>query len=448
MHNRAAKTLRRYLHTLIAGHNAEGTSDQVLLEQFVSRRDEGAFAALLERHGSMVFGVCWRILHDEHLAEDAFQATFLVLARKASSICKQHSIASWLHGVALRVARKANAEAMHLKQPDARNTGALAPDPQAEVSWHEMQEILDEELEQLPDRYRLPLVLCYLEGRTRDEAAVQLGWTQGKLKGLLERGRDRLRSRLIRRGVTPSAAVSASLLAGTSSSAMVPPNLTVSTVEAAVRFAAGNTLTACGISATAASLTEGCLTIMSLTRIKTPITITLLLLGTLALGYGVLASSHPDSKAGGGVGPVAPKEEKAEPRPAGFANGKKQQKKIIVREIDIEGYRRLVERDLEGIVSKPTKITSLEELTKAFPEAEWQKKIAKQVDYSKEYLLFFTWSDLPGHKLSFKVEQSKTGPVAVFQFPLTKIDESSFAVAYLHLFAVSKEASWRFENAP
>jgi RNA polymerase sigma factor (sigma-70 family) len=447
MHNGAANTLRRYLHTLIAGHNAEGTSDQVLLEQFVSRRDEGAFAALLERHGSMVFGVCRRILQDEHLAEDAFQATFLVLARKASSICKQHSVASWLHGVALRVARKANAEAMHLKQPDARNTGALAPDPQAEVSWHEMQEILDDELEQLPDRYRLPLVLCYLEGRTRDEAAVQLGWTEGKLKGLLERGRDRLRSRLIRRGVTLSAAVSASLLAGTTSSGMVKPNLAVSTVEAAVRFAAGNTLAACGISATSASLTEGCLTIMSLTRIKTTIAITLLLLGTLALGYGVLASSHPDSKAGG-LGPVAPKEEKAEPRPAGFANGKKQQKKIIVREIDIEGYRPLVERDLEGIVSKPTKITSLEELTKAFPEEEWQKKIAKQVDFSKEYLLFFTWSDLPGHKLSFKVEESKTGPVAVFQFPSTKIDESSFAVAYLHLFAVSKEASWRFENAP
>jgi RNA polymerase sigma factor (sigma-70 family) len=447
MHNGAANTLRRYLHTLIAGHNAEGTSDQVLLEQFVSRRDEGAFAALLERHGSMVFGVCRRILQDEHLAEDAFQATFLVLARKASSICKQHSVASWLHGVALRVARKANTQAVHLKQPDSRNNGALAPDPQAEVSWREMQEILDHELEQLPDRYRLPLVLCYLEGRTRDEAAVQLGWTEGKLKGLLERGRDRLRSRLIRRGVTLSAAVSASLLAGTPSSAMVPPNLTVSTVEAAVRFAAGNTLAACGISATAASLTEGCLAIMLLTRIRTTIAMTLLVLGTLALGYGVLASGHPDGKAGG-VGQAVPKAEKGEPRPAGLANVKKQEKKIIVREIDIDGYRPLVERDLEGIVSKPTKITSLGELTKAFPEEEWQKKIAKQVDLSKEYLLFFTWSDLPGHKLSFKVEESKTGPVAVFQFPSTKIAESGIAVAYLHLFAVSKGASWRFENAP
>ena len=87
-------------------------------------------------------------------------------------------------------------------------------------------------------------------------------------------------------------------------------------------------------------------------------------------------------------------------------------------------------------------------MTKAFPEEEWQKKIATQVDFSKEYLSFFAWSDLPGHKLSFKVEESKTGPVAVFQFPSTKIDELGIAVAYLHLFAVSKEARWRFKNAP
>ncbi len=447
MRSGAANTLRRYLHTLIARQNAEGRSDQVLLEQFVIRRDEAAFAALLDRHGSMVFRVCRRILHDEHLAEDAFQATFLVLARKASSICKQHSVASWLHGVALRVARKANAEAIHLKKPDTRNKAGPAADPQTEVSWREMQEILDDELEQLPDRYRLPLVLCYLEGRTRDEAAVQLGWTESKLKGLLERGRDRLRSRLIRRGVTLSAAVSASLLAGTASSAMVPPNLAVSTVGAAVRFAAGNTLAACEISATAATLTEGCLTIMLLTRIKTTIAIMLLLLGTLALGYGVLASGLPDGKAGGVV-PVVPKEDKVEPGPAAIAQGQKPGKKTIVREIDIDGYRPLVERDVEGSVSKPTKITSLEELTKAFPEKQWQMKIAKQVDFGKEYLLFFTWSDLPGHTLSFKVEDRKSGPVAVFQFPATVIDETAMTVAYLRLFAVSKDASWRFEYAP
>src|SRR5216684_991373 len=120
----AANTLVRYLHTLMAGQKAEGQSDQHLLEKFVSQRDEVAFAALLERHGPMVLGVCRRILHDEHLAEDAFQATFLVLAGKAGSIRKQHSVASWLHGVALRLARKAQAAANRSKRPYARDNTA------------------------------------------------------------------------------------------------------------------------------------------------------------------------------------------------------------------------------------------------------------------------------------------------------------------------------------
>src|SRR5216684_2904743 len=111
----------RQLRTLMATQKAEGQTDGRLLEQFASKRDELAFAALLERHGPMVLGVCRRILHDEHRAEDAFQATFLVLVRKASAIRKQHSIASWLHGVALRLARKFKAEAFQAKQPDARN---------------------------------------------------------------------------------------------------------------------------------------------------------------------------------------------------------------------------------------------------------------------------------------------------------------------------------------
>ncbi len=184
----------RQLHTLMATQKAEGQTDGPLLERFVSQRDEAAFAALLERHGPMVLGVCRRILHDEHRAEDAFQATFLVLVRKASSIRKQQSIASWLHGVALRLARNAKVDATRATQPDARNASRAAADVQAEISWQEAQKILDDELQRLPDNYRLPLVLCYLEGLTRDEAAAQLGWTANKLRGFLERGRDRLRS--------------------------------------------------------------------------------------------------------------------------------------------------------------------------------------------------------------------------------------------------------------
>ena len=160
----AISVILRQLRTLMATQRAEGKTDEHLLEHFVSQRDELAFAALLERHGPMVLGVCRRILHDEHRAEDAFQATFLILVRKAGSIRKQQSVASWLHGVALRLARKAKAEAVQAKRPDARKHSQSAVDVEAEASWNELQEILDNELQRLPENYRLPLVLCYLEG--------------------------------------------------------------------------------------------------------------------------------------------------------------------------------------------------------------------------------------------------------------------------------------------
>jgi RNA polymerase sigma factor (sigma-70 family) len=263
MPGNAVDVLLRQLRTFIAGPKAEGQSDRHLLEQFLSQRDEASFAALLERHGPMVLGVCRRVLYDEHLAEDAFQATFLILARKAGTIHKRRSVGSWLHGVALRLARKAKTEALRFKRPDPRSKSLSAVDPQAEASWHEAQEVLDDELQRLPDRYRLPLILCYLQGLTRDEAAVQLGWTAGRLKGLLDRGRDQLRSQLLRRGVTLSAAGAATLLADTVLSATVPPLLAVSTIHAAARLAVGATLAACGISAPVVALTEGGLGMMA-----------------------------------------------------------------------------------------------------------------------------------------------------------------------------------------
>jgi RNA polymerase sigma factor (sigma-70 family) len=274
----------RQLRTLMATQRADGQTDGHLLEQFVSQRDEVAFAALLERHGPMVLGVCRRILHDEHRAEDAFQATFLVLVRKANTIRKQPSIASWLHGVALRLARKAKTEATRATQPDARSPSETVVDVQAEASWNESQAILDDELQRLPENYRLPLVLCYLEGLTRDEAAAQLGWTANKLRGCLERGRDQLRSRLVQRGVTLSAAASATLLAETILAATVPPLLAVSTIHAAARLATGTTLAACGISAPVVALTEGGLKMMAS---KTMMLIVALALVTGLFGAGV-----------------------------------------------------------------------------------------------------------------------------------------------------------------
>src|SRR5579884_879234 len=188
--------LRRF--RTLAGCVPDERGDPYLLERFVTQRDQSAFAALLSRHGPMVLGVCRRALGDEHLAEDVFQATFLVLARHAAAIRNRTSAGSWLHGVALRLCRKARAA----ERPADLPPPAPCPGPADEASRREVCRILDDELQRLPERYRLPLVLCYLEGLARDEAAARLGWTTGQLKGLLERGRERLRGRLVRRGLT------------------------------------------------------------------------------------------------------------------------------------------------------------------------------------------------------------------------------------------------------
>ena len=184
----------QYLRKVAAVQTCRASSDGDLLERFVGRNDEAAFTALIERHGPMVLGVCRRALPNLHDAEDACQAAFLVLARKAASVRKKTSIESWLHGVACRVA--ADLKRGHARRKSReRAVDAPAPkDPAAEVTWREVQAILDEELEQLPERLRAPLILCYLECRTRDEAAQQLGLSPTTLHGRLERGRDLLRN--------------------------------------------------------------------------------------------------------------------------------------------------------------------------------------------------------------------------------------------------------------
>src|SRR5947209_5401395 len=278
----AVDTLLWRLRMRAAGEMVQGEADQQLLERFVRQQDEAAFTALLERHGPMVLGVCRRALHDEHLAEDVLQATFLVLARNAGAVRKRPSLGSWLHGVAVRLARKAWAEAARAGRADARPRPEPPPGPAAEASWREVRHILDDELQRLPESYRLPLVLCYLEGRTRDEAAAQLGWTPGRLKGLLERGRERLRARLVRRGLALPAGV---LLAEAALAVPVPPLLAVATLGAALRLAAGGKLNECGVSATVAGLAKEGLRVMGMKKL---VTVLVLALGLAVLGTGAV----------------------------------------------------------------------------------------------------------------------------------------------------------------
>jgi RNA polymerase sigma factor (sigma-70 family) len=198
----------------LTGTPTPDAEDGVLLERFLRRRDESAFAELVRRHGGLVQGVCRRVLGQEQDAEDAFQATFLVLARRAHAIRRPGSLAAWLYGVAHRVALKARTARAQVPrhQPLPRaHPRDPHPDPLAELSARELLALLDAELQRLPEVYRLPLLLCCLEGRTQEEAARQLGWTPGSVKGRLERGRALLERRLDRHGV----ALSAGLLAMT-----------------------------------------------------------------------------------------------------------------------------------------------------------------------------------------------------------------------------------------
>src|SRR5262249_32744489 len=159
-------------------------------------QDEEAFQALVHRHGPMVLGVCRRVLHNSHDAEDAFQAAFLVLARRADTVRKHESLGSWLHGVAYHVAAKARDRATTRQKHERRAGSPPTPDPLAEVTGRELLTVLDEELQKLSGVYRAPLVLCFLEGKTRDEAAGLLGWSLSTLQRRLERARKCLAARL------------------------------------------------------------------------------------------------------------------------------------------------------------------------------------------------------------------------------------------------------------
>ena len=198
--------------------------DRLLLERFVRQRDEAAFAALVARYSATVLRQCRRVLGDAHAAEDAFQAVFLILARKAGSIRQPEALPGWLHGVARRVALKARTRATSRPPSESLADDALPdlrPDPLSQLSARELLDILDEEVQRLPANQRSPVVLCCLQGRTQEEAARILGCSPGAIKGRLERGRRCLQQRLKRRGIALSAALAVVGISPTAASAML-----------------------------------------------------------------------------------------------------------------------------------------------------------------------------------------------------------------------------------
>jgi RNA polymerase sigma factor (sigma-70 family) len=270
-------------------------TDGQLLEEFRGRigdRAEPAFRAIVERHGPMVLRTCRSILRDEQDVEDSFQATFLVLVRRASSLWVRDSLGPWLHQVALRVARSArSAEIRRLRheQQKAERTDFAMIDR----SWDDLGPVIHEELARLPEKFRAAVVLCCMEGLSQQQAAGQLGWPLGTLQSRLARGRERLRGQLLRRGLVPSTALVAAFLSAEGANAAIPVALATSTTRMALQLAASNAAIAGVASASAAFLTRGVLAAMFLHKLRIAMGATLVVALTAAGALGWAGQSLP-----------------------------------------------------------------------------------------------------------------------------------------------------------
>lgn len=244
-------------------------SDAALLERFVTGHDEAAFAALVARHGPMVFGVCRRLLRHHQDAEDAFQATFLILVRKAAAIGRRELLGNWLYGVAARVTARARLMATRRQARETADMERIATATREPARATDMTVVIDEEVQRLPSKYRGPVVLYYLQGRTNEEVAGELRCPIGTIKTRLSRARELLRKRLTRRGLALSPAMFSAALLAEASAASLPPVLIDSTLKATMSFAAGDAAAVGLVSAQAAVLTKGVLHTMFVTKMKT-----------------------------------------------------------------------------------------------------------------------------------------------------------------------------------
>jgi RNA polymerase sigma factor (sigma-70 family) len=273
-------------------------TDRELLEHFTTRADtvgRRAFEAIVGRHGPMVLGVCRRVLRDEHTAEDAFQATFLALALKAGTIRNRDSLGSWLHGVAARISRRAREMSRRRAvQPTPHASLTSSPSAESDFEAIELRSVLDEELHRLPHPYRAAVVLCYLEGKTQEDAAHELGWTKGTVSGRLARAKDLLRARLCRRGMAPWAGLVPMLLPPSQAPVGVPVPLADSTVRAAIGLALGRP-EASVASRSVVALANGALRAMFVTRVK-------LALGGLLLSVAVATALAQTGELPGALG--------------------------------------------------------------------------------------------------------------------------------------------------
>jgi RNA polymerase sigma factor (sigma-70 family) len=295
-------------------HDGAGLTDGQLLECFLRRKDEAAFEALVRRHGPMVLGVCRRLLGNAHDAEDAFQATFLVLVRKAASVVPRELVGNWLYGVAYRTALTARTAAVRRGAMERQVRDMPEPEAPQECIEPDWRPLLDQELSPLPGKYRVPVVLCELEGRSRKEVARQLGIPEGTLSSRLATARRMLARRLARRGLALTAGALAGALAAQAVADGLPPPLIFATMKAASELVAGAAVRAV-VPAKVAALTEGVLQAMLLTKLKNGLAV-LFVLGVLGAGIPVLAlprlGAQPAPNPPAGARPAASKDEPRE----------------------------------------------------------------------------------------------------------------------------------------
>jgi RNA polymerase sigma factor (sigma-70 family) len=293
----------RHIRRLAADQKMSEQSDGALLRAFLGDNDPSAFEVLMRRHGPMVLHVCRRTLGNGHDAEDACQATFLVLAQQARSIRKQASLASWLHGVAYRMATHAKRSAARRHRYESRVSSAQPSNPALTAAWQEIQVLLDEEIERLPETLRAPFVSCCLENKSSAEAARQLGLQEATVWKRVSRARKLLQEQLTRRGVSLAAVLAATAIGANGASAAVPHALLGATVKAAAQVAAGQALTGGSVPAQVISLVEGVNQAMFLNKCKTAI---LLLLAAAVVGFGLARTVR--THAAGGEPPPSAKE--------------------------------------------------------------------------------------------------------------------------------------------
>ncbi len=302
----------RHIRKLAGADPAQELSDTQLLKRFAAGREENAFAALVKRHSRLVWSVCWHVLRHQQDAEDAFQATFLLLARQAGSIRQTEAVGSWLYRVAYRVATKARMAMARRPTLEIEFSNRRAEEPHNEAAWRELQVLMHEEVNALPDKYRAPLVLCCLEGKTGPEAARQLGWKEGTLTSRLTEARRVLKRRLTRRGVLPSTILCATAL-GSEVGANAPVALITSTVKAGLGVGAGKGFAGL-VPAKVAALVEGGLKTMSMTKLK--VVMALLLAVTACAGAGALTRQALAEKAAAPPSAAAKSAEDPKERPA------------------------------------------------------------------------------------------------------------------------------------